>query len=383
MRVRSTTVAILVAAAATLAATRVSSTTTEPVPLTVHEWGTFTSIAAEDGQAIKWLPQGGPSDLPCFVERSTDNIKGFLTGTVRMETPVLYFYAPKDVTVSVNVGFRQGVITEWYPRASVSPPWARGDGTIAWSGVNVSPGAAAEFPQEQAPSHYYQARNTDAAPVRVGSQKEGFLFYRGVGQFAPPISATVGADGRTVVWASPETAVGDVILFENRNGVIAYSVQHASGGTLTLDRPALDDETTAPKQELVRLLLANGLYRKEAEAMVATWSDSWFEEGARLFYIVPRSTVDAIVPLRIAPAPAAVERVFVGRMELVTPAIKREVARALAANDRATLAKYGRFLGPIGERVVAESAPAERAVQEARLRAMSAAWTVPPSSCRR
>ena len=182
-----------------------------------------------------------------------------------------------------------------------------------------------------------------------------------MGQFAPPISATVGADGRTVVWASPERAVGEVILFENRNGVIAYSAQHGSGGTLTLDRPALDDETTAPKKELVRLLLANGLYRKEAEAMVATWSDSWFEEGTRLFYIVPRSTVDAIVPLRIAPAPAAIERVFVGRMELVTPAIKRDVARALVANDRATLqntaASWDRSASALSRRVRRGSEP--------------------------
>ena len=36
--------------------------------LTVHEWGTFTSLAGDDGQAMQWLPLGGPTDLPCFVE---------------------------------------------------------------------------------------------------------------------------------------------------------------------------------------------------------------------------------------------------------------------------------------------------------------------------
>jgi hypothetical protein len=385
MRVRVTSVAILVSAAAAIAASQVASSPSSPVPVIVHEWGTFTSIAGENGQAVEWLPQGGVSDLPCFVERSNLNIKSFLAGTVRMETPVLYFYAQENATVSVNVGFRQGIITEWYPHAAVNAgswPWSRSEGTLGWNSVKVSPGVAAEFPVEPAPSHYYQARQTDAVPLQVGSQWEGFLFYRGVGQFQPPISATVGADGRAVVWSTPEAAVGDVILFENRNGVVAYSVQHGSGGTLTLDRPALDDESTAPKKELVNLLLANGLYRKEAEAMVATWSDSWFEEGTRLFYIVPRAAVDAIVPLKIAPAPAAVERVFVGRMELVTPAIKQDVARALVANDRTTLEKYGRFIAPIGERVLAESAPAERALLDGRLRAISSAWMTPSSSCR-
>ena len=38
--------------------------------LTVHEWGTFTSIAGEDGRAIEWLALDGPTDLPCFVERA-------------------------------------------------------------------------------------------------------------------------------------------------------------------------------------------------------------------------------------------------------------------------------------------------------------------------
>jgi hypothetical protein len=173
-----------------------------------------------------------------------------------------------------------------------------------------------------------------------------------------------------------------VILFENRRGAIAYSVRHASSGTVTLDRPALDDESTAPQRELVNILIANGLYRKEAEAMVATWSDSWFEEGTRLFYIVPRSAVDAIVPLRIVPAPAAVARVFVGRMELVTPAVRRDVARALVADDRLALEKYGRFLEPIGARVVAESTPPDRALLDARLRAVSATWSTPSYSCR-
>ena len=28
-----------------------------PVPLTVHEWGTFTSVAGADGQAVRWVPQ--------------------------------------------------------------------------------------------------------------------------------------------------------------------------------------------------------------------------------------------------------------------------------------------------------------------------------------
>src|SRR5437868_6526667 len=104
MRFRLATIAVVAAAAAALAAAQAPP---KFAPFTVHEWGTFTSIAGDDGRAVSWLPQGGASDLPCFVERSPWNVKGSLSGTVRMETPVLYFYAPASVQVSVDVGFRQ------------------------------------------------------------------------------------------------------------------------------------------------------------------------------------------------------------------------------------------------------------------------------------
>ena len=42
--------------------------------------------------------------------------------TVRMETPVLYFYSARKTTVSVAVDFPKGLITEWYPHASKSVP---------------------------------------------------------------------------------------------------------------------------------------------------------------------------------------------------------------------------------------------------------------------
>jgi len=71
--------------------------------------------------------------------------------------------------------------------------------------------------------------------------------------------------------------------------------------------------------------------------MIESWRDSWFEEGTRLFHIVPRTAIDAILPLEIDPTPAGVARVFVGRMELVTPATEKEIKDALLANDVAAL----------------------------------------------
>ncbi len=82
--------------------------------LTAHEWGTFTSIAGRDGGAVQWSPLTGSTDLPGFVEHFRNaGFKLGLRGTVRMETPVLYFYDAREETVSVKVAFSKGVITEW------------------------------------------------------------------------------------------------------------------------------------------------------------------------------------------------------------------------------------------------------------------------------
>src|SRR5262245_54384384 len=60
--------AVLVATLLTALVPVVIATQGPPPPLTVHEWGTFTTVAGPDGQAMQWLPLGGPTDLPCFVE---------------------------------------------------------------------------------------------------------------------------------------------------------------------------------------------------------------------------------------------------------------------------------------------------------------------------
>ena len=100
--------------------------------LTAHEWGTFTSVAGPDGQAVAWLPLRASTDLPAFVEHFRDeNFKCGLSETVRMETPVLYFYSPRETTVSVNVSFANGIITEWYPHASAVERTDT-DGSIRW-----------------------------------------------------------------------------------------------------------------------------------------------------------------------------------------------------------------------------------------------------------
>ncbi len=324
-------------------------TTIDAPRFEIHEWGTFTSVAGENGSAITWQPFGGPTDLPCFVDR-VRNVKGALRGTVRMETPVLYFYSSREAIANVKVRFTRGVITEWYPRAA---PALNNlfNNTIEWREVRVSPASAPDFPVEPGRSHYYAARETDAAPLEVGSQKEKFLFYRGVGTFSLPLSVKMTDDRKILVKNLGPDAVSGIIFFENRGGQKRYAVAGTLANEIVHDFESLNRDASALEVDLERILVEQGLYQAEARAMIETWRDSWFEEGARLFYIVPSRVIDSALPLDIQPAPARVTRVFVGRMEVITPAIEEDVQSALTNNDRTALEKYGRFLQPIAQRL--------------------------------
>lgn len=318
----------------------------DQVNLTVHEWGTFTSVAGVNGDAAPWRSYAGPGDLPCFVNRF-GGFKSVLLGNVRMETPVLYFYGARDLTANVKVLFPMGTLTEWYPKATTS----RSYNAIEWRDVKVSPSAVIEFPIEGGLSHYYAARETEAAPLQVGAQKEKFLFYRGVGTFPLPVAATVSDDGKIVVKKTGAETVGDLILFENRGGTRRYQLAAAFQDEVTFESKSFQNNWAGLLMDLEWILRDHGLYQKEARAMIETWRDSWFEEGTRVFYILPKRAIDSILPLDIQPSPSQIARVFVGRMEIITPDIQREVAQAVAMNDQGTLEKYGRFLEPIAKRV--------------------------------
>jgi hypothetical protein len=352
--------------------------------LTAHEWGTFTAIAGKDGHAAIWLPLTGSTDLPSFVEHFQDaDFKGGLRGTVRMETPVLYFYTNHATTISVHVSFSQGLITEWYPHAGRVEPvglqtetrmvaylkeWGKNqrqpDSSITWDAVSLEPSGSDSFPREGRTNHYYAARQTSSTPLRMktqgGEQVEKFLFYRGVANFSVPISAKLGADGKIFAQNLSGQGIPALLVFERRGDKLGFRITDASAGQPTLDPPELNATMDSLKQTVEDLLIAQGLYQDEAQAMFETWRDSWFEEGSRLLYIVPREFVDSVLPLSISPAPVQTVRVFVGRLELVTPATQRAVEQALASHDRATLARYNRFLVPIVENMIAGEKSAAR-----------------------
>lgn len=169
-----------------------------------------------------------------------------------------------------------------------------------------------------------------------------------------PVSVKLASDGKISTQNLSAQEIPAMLLFERRGDKFGFRVRDSSITQATFDPPELNANMDSLKQAVEDMLIAQGLYQDEAQAMFETWRDSWFEEGSRLLYIVPREFVDRVLPLSINPAPAQTVRVFVGRMELVTSATQRAVEQALATHDHTTLARYNRFLAPILEYMIAE-----------------------------
>jgi hypothetical protein len=268
----------------------------------------------------------------------------------------------------VKVFFSKGMITEWYPHARVSPAGTPEDlvayqkkpstGSISWNSINLVPNLKAELLRDnRGGDRYYAARETSSTPLRVetlkGSQQEKFLFYRGVSAGDVPISAKVMSQGKVLITNANQDEVPNVILFERLGDKLGYRIGGPLQGEMTLDRPELAGTVDALNNELEAALVGQGLFADEAHAMVETWRNSWSEEGSRLFYIVPSGFVNRMLPLSIRPAPARATRVFVGRVELITPETEQAVETAFLADDNAAMGNYVRFIYPI-MKVIAE-----------------------------
>lgn len=350
---------ILILAALVLNAAELKNPGQENRHLVAHEWGTFTSVAGEDGSPVTWAPLFGAPDLPCFVSRLALGAltKWQISGLVRMETPVLYFYSQRPTTLSVRVDFPKGLITEWYPPVSkVGPnPAAVGpvyrNGSVQWDQVSVLPGAHLEFPSTSGASRYYTARQTDSAPLSIGGQPEKLIFYRGVGSFPPSLRPRYRRDGKIEIRNAGADPIPLAILFENHGGRVGFQTVREIQDGATLDPPVLTGDIEQFRKELATSLVEFGLYPKEASAMVETWRDSWFEEGTRVLYIVSRQEVDSLLPLRVTPTPVETARVFVGRVEVLSPATRETLQEAARRGDSQTLEEFGRFLGLFARRM--------------------------------
>ena len=358
-------------------------------PLVVHEWGTFTSFQDAEGRTISGI-NVDDEPVPPFVHRLRD-FQTFRTTsmpaswsqgaprcypgvTLRLETPVLYFYPPagwQAKPFDVRATFNGGWLTEFYPAAAtdgmdvlkVVDGQARG--SLLWRQVRLDPSAASFMPKTS--SHVWQApRKVGSALVVNAAAQEAdkYLFYRGVGNLDAPIVVREQGgqisislrDGETGLERLPRLWVVEVMPDKR----VRYKALEPKGRSVTTPAfPGSSEKQTssldALNRELAAALTGEGLYPDEAAAMLATWRLSYFEsEGLRLFFLLPQSWTEAHLPLSIS-TPAEITRVMVGRVELVTPQ-QRDALRRLHELPDAAL--------PTWPPLYAQSREAHRLLQE-------------------
>ena len=205
--IHTRTILALVTAGLSIAAARAASP-----PLVVHEWGTFTSFQDDQGRTIQGI-NVDDEPVPRFVHRLRD-FQTFRTTampaiwsqgaprcypgvTLRLETPVLYFYPPvgwQATPFDVRATFNGGWLTEFYPSAATEGMNVQkvvdGDtrGSLLWRQVRLDPNAASLKPKTN--SHVWLAPREVRSTVIVNDatrEAEKYLFYRGVGNLDAPI----------------------------------------------------------------------------------------------------------------------------------------------------------------------------------------------------
>ena len=241
---RLTPIAILLALS-TLAAAHAPANASGP--LVVHEWGTFTSVAGQDGRAVDWLPLSGPPDLPCFVDRFRLQHQGQPAGQgPHGNARAVLLRAPR------HHGEREGPVSAGH-RDRMVPAGRRHAGERRRH-EHPSAGFREQHFMGRCEGHAWRAGGFSGAmaaaatitwlagpmPRRFsrGRRRKSSCSIEASAISSRRSRRPFGADGSVVVRNPSGEAVGDIVLFENRGGTMAYDVRHVATGQFKFDPPA-------------------------------------------------------------------------------------------------------------------------------------------------
>lgn len=318
--------------------------------LNVHEWGTFTTLHGSTGGTLSGL-YFEEENLPPFVY----HFPGFApdsnitkTGyrpcnnvTVKMETPVLYFYSDTERQVQVHVDFPMGTISQWYPNRSGGEETPVGimdfagkrTGSIDWNATILSPTTTEKFTQQTVSGFHKwtDPRNTASNLVKNESgEVEKYLFYRGLANVELPVAAQFIDSVHLSVSNTSEWDLPFIYIYDHTSSSLAriWGIGPLKSGEAQIFSPpkrAYGEDAYIFEKDTFQLALQKaGLTKLEAQAMLKTWEDGYFQTlGFKIFWIVPRPLTDQILPLKITPVPDTMERVLVGKTEILTPQFER------------------------------------------------------------
>jgi len=362
----------------------------------IHEWGTITTQHHPDGTVQGRLNRITDSEvLPSFVHQyeptqtrhnpqqqlgKSPSVPGRPDVTMRLETPVIYFYPPKDfkhsTSFDINVNFRGGVLNEYYPKAQASvsldddriqsksqsgiiKSW-NGDvlnnyvlGSLTWKDVRISD--SNDFPSTDNNIWLAPRQVNSKSIVNSSGEIEKYIFYRGVAHldalfqtihscskksssdrslentdpsckislYAPKHLHWLSANSMNLVkvWIADIREDGTTAFYEREN--IVLSKEKTSEELMQLSFSSKNEYSSTNmmnlKNSMRQALVNQGLFEAEADALLATWEESYYgRSGLRVFYIVPQEWINYFLPLQVS-VPHKLTRVLVGRIDLRKP----------------------------------------------------------------
>lgn len=335
---------------------------------TAHEWGTFTTLVNSRGERLSGLYLDNET-LPSFVDslpfyypprgKSIPDPKHLSGVTTKMETPILYFYSDSAFQAKVNIGFRGGAITQWYPQrdsGDLDPDSGGIDflnrsspylGHIHWSLRVLAPTSSHSVTYPSAGGDWETVRGTNSNLLQTeDGEIEKFLFYRGLGNVELPISMSMPTEDSLVLFNHLSEDLPYILVLDltaSPDSLPPFGVwwqgRLNAGETLSLRRPPkARDSLFQALTAFERALVQAGLLPVEATSMLLKWNHNYFQTpGFKVFWILPRSLTDSILPIHISPNPDALERVLIGRSEILPPKFEAKLRQAL---DQGTLANY-------------------------------------------
>ena len=339
--------------------------------LTVHEWGTFTTLHGSSGGTLSGL-YFEEEQLPSFVYHfpgfSPDPAiayNGYIPCkdvTVKMETPVLYFYSSVEKQVQVHVDFPKGAISQWYPNRSGGEAMPTGssvdfdnperNGSIDWKATVLDPKTTEKLTQTANITAKWDApRQTNSNLVKNDQgEVEKYLFYRGLANFSLPVSVSFNNQGILTLTNSSNLDIPYIYVYDHSDmdSVSVWASGPLSAGeTKTISRATKyyhDDFSIPERIDFLTALKVGGLNLLEASALLQTWEEGYFQTpGFKVFWIVPRSMTDAILPITISPKPDDLQRVLVAKTEILTPAFEQQLISYYKANGNLDQWKADRY----------------------------------------
>ncbi len=328
-------------------------------PLTVHEWGTFTTLHGSNGGTLSGL-YFEEEQLPSFVYHfpgfspdpaiATNGYIPCKDVTVKMETPVLYFYSPVERAVQVHVDFPMGAISQWYPNRSggeVFPSEGRLDfdnggrnGSIDWKATVLDPNTTEKLTQTtNISTKWERPRETNSNLIKnQDGEIEKYLFYRGLANFPLPVEVIFTGNGALSITNTSKYDIPYIYIYDHAydSASVWGTGPLSSGEKKIFVKPSKyygEDASIPEYNDFYPALTAAGLTREEGLALLGTWNAGYFQtEGFKIFWIVPRKLTDQILPLQISPNPDVLERVLVGKTEILTPFFEQVLVDYYKAN---------------------------------------------------